>query len=111
MFEQAFKNIDDVLREEAGCSTQLDYIQQTSWMLFLKYLDGLEEDKAAEAALEGKKYSFILDKPYRWEEWAAPKNADGQIDHNRTLTGDDPPFEPDENDPPAPPPPPIAKIV
>ncbi len=89
MFEQAFKNIDDVLREEAGCTTELDYTEQTSWMLFLKYLDGLEEDKAAEAALEGKKYSFILDKPYRWEEWAAPKNAEGQIDHNRTLTGDD----------------------
>jgi hypothetical protein len=38
MFEQAFKNIDDVLWKEAGCSTELDYIEQTSWLLFLKYL-------------------------------------------------------------------------
>ena len=67
MFEQAFKNIDDVLRKEAGCTTELDYTEQTSWLLFLKYLDGLEQDKADEAALDGKKYTFILGKPYRWE--------------------------------------------
>ena len=36
MFEQAFKNIDDVLRKEAGCTTELDYIEQTSWLFFLK---------------------------------------------------------------------------
>ena len=89
MFEQAFKNIDDVLWKEAGCTTELDYTEQTSWLLFLKYLDGLEQDKADEAALDGKKYTFILDKPYRWEEWAAPKGKDGQIDHNRAMTGDD----------------------
>jgi type I restriction enzyme M protein len=35
MFEQAFKNIDDVLRKEAGCTTELDYTEQTSWLLFL----------------------------------------------------------------------------
>ena len=51
MFEQAFKTIDDVLRKEASCSSELDYTEQTSWLLFLKYLDGLEEDKATEAAL------------------------------------------------------------
>jgi type I restriction enzyme M protein len=89
MFEQAFKNIDDVLWKEAGCSSELDYTEQTSWLLFLKYLDALEQDKADEAALEGKKYTFILDKPYRWEEWVAPKGKDAQIDHNKAKTGDD----------------------
>ena len=58
MFEQAFKNIDDVLRKEAGCTTELDYTEQTSWLLFLKYLDGLEQDRAIEAELEGKKYEL-----------------------------------------------------
>ena len=38
MFEQTFKNIDDVLWKEAGCSSELDYTEQSSWMLFLKYL-------------------------------------------------------------------------
>ncbi|MEO5631103.1 MAG: N-6 DNA methylase [Nitrospiraceae bacterium] len=89
MFEQAFKNIDDVLWKEAGCTTELDYTEQTSWLLFLKYLDGLERDKADEVKLEGKKYTFILDTPYRWESWAAPKEKDGQIDNNRAKTGDD----------------------
>ena len=89
MFEQAFKNIDDILWKEAGCTTELDYTEQTSWLLFLKYLDGLEQDKADEAKLEGKRYSFILDIDYRWESWATPKGRDGQIDHNKAQTGDD----------------------
>jgi type I restriction enzyme M protein len=88
-FEQAFRNIDDVLRKEAGCTTELDYTEQTSWLLFLKYLDGLEQDKADEAALEGKKYTYILDRPYRWESWAAPKGKDGKIDLNVARIGDD----------------------
>src|SRR5512140_3818031 len=89
MFEQAFKNIDDVLRKEAGCTTELDYTEQSSWLLFLKYLADLEEDRAAAAALEGKKYPYILDKPYRWETWAAPRTKDGTLDHNAAMTGDD----------------------
>lgn len=89
MFEQAFKNIDDALRKEAGCATELDYSEQTSWLLFLKYLDGLEEDRATEAQLEGKPYTYLLDKPYRWETWAAPKDKTGQLDHQRALSGDD----------------------
>ena len=67
MFEQAFKNIDDVLWKEAGCTTELDYTEQTSWLLFLKYLDGLEQDKAIEAELQGKKYTHIVAAPYRWD--------------------------------------------
>jgi type I restriction enzyme M protein len=89
MFEQAFKNIDDVLHKDAGCSSELDYTEQTSWLLFLKYLDALEHDKATEARLEGRKYTHIIDKPYRWESWAAPKDKSGKLDHNHALTGDD----------------------
>jgi type I restriction enzyme M protein len=89
MFEHIFKNIDDSLREDAGCTSELDYTEQTSWLLFLKYLDGLEQDRATEAALRGKTYSFILEKPYRWETWAAPKGKDGRLDHSKAMTGDD----------------------
>ncbi len=89
MFEQAFKRIDAVLRNEAGCTTELDYTEQTSWLLFLKYLDGLEQDLSDQAALEGKTYTYILEEPYRWETWAAPKGKDGKLDHNTALTGDD----------------------
>ncbi len=89
MFEQTFKNIDDILHKDAGCTSELDYTEQSSWLLFLKYLDALERDKAAEAALEGRSYEFILSSSFRWEVWAAPKGADRRLDHNAALTGDD----------------------
>lgn len=89
MFEQAFKNIEDVPWKEAGCTTELDYTEQTSWLLFLKYLDDLEQDKKTVAALEGRKYEYILEPKFRWGSWSAPKGKDGKLDHNRALTGDD----------------------
>jgi type I restriction enzyme M protein len=89
MFSQTFKNIDDVLWKEAGCSSELDYTEQSSWMLFLKYLDDLERERAMRAELEGKAYDFIIDGKYKWSQWAAPKNAKGEFDHDTALTGDD----------------------
>lgn len=89
MFEQTFKNIDDLLFKDAGADSELDYIGQTSWIMFLRYLDDLEKDKADEAALQGKEYSFILDEEYRWNNWAMPKNANGELDHHVALTGPD----------------------
>lgn len=89
MFEQTFKNIDDILHKDAGCSSELDYVEQTSWILFLKYLDDLEKTKHIEAELTGKTYNLIIAPEYRWEVWAAPKNGNGKIDFNKALTGDD----------------------
>ncbi len=89
MFEQSFKNIDNVLHTDSGCGTELDYVEQTSWILFLKYLDDLEETKKTEAALAGKKYKYILSPEHRWNAWACPKNGDGKLDHNNALDGDD----------------------
>ena len=89
MFEQVFKNIDDIFHKDAGCSSELDYTEQSSWMLFLKYLDDLEFTKSQEAQMMMETYEYIIDAPYRWSEWAAPKDANGQFDHNNALTGDD----------------------
>jgi len=89
MFEQTFKNIDDILHKDAGCGSELDYVEQTSWVLFLKYLDDLENDKASAAELTGKEYSNIIDGKYQWNVWAAPKNKEGKLDYNNALTGDD----------------------
>lgn len=88
MFEQTFKNIDDILHKDAGCGSELDYVEQTSWVLFLKYLDDLEKDKATAALLTGKIYKTIIAPEFRWSVWAAPKLENGKIDHN-ALTGDD----------------------
>ena len=89
MYEAAFKNIDDTLWKDAGCSSELDYIEQTSWVLFLKYLDDFESDKETAALLNGESYSRIIDGEFRWNSWAAPKKSDGALDYNTALTGDD----------------------
>ena len=80
MFEQTFRNIDDVLRKEAGCATEMDYTEQTSWLLFLKYLDDLEHERSLEAELLGNPYAFLLKEAFRWSSWSAPKTAEGELD-------------------------------
>jgi type I restriction enzyme M protein len=89
MFEQTFKNIDDILHKDAGCGSELDYVEQTSWVLFLKYLDDLEKDKETAAELTGKQYQHIIAPEYQWSSWAAPKDENGKLDHHTALTGDD----------------------
>ena len=88
-YEAAFKNIDDTLWKDAGCGSELDYIEQTSWILFLKYLDDLEKENKAAAELSNKTYTPILSNEFSWETWAAPKKADGSLDYNAAKTGDD----------------------
>ena len=89
MFEQTFKNIDDILHKDAGCGSELDYVEQTSWVLFLKYLDDLEKDKITAAELTGKVYKPLIETEYQWSVWATPKGVDGKLDHHKALTGDD----------------------
>jgi len=89
MFEQIFKNVDDELRKDAGCSSELDYVEQTSWILFLKYIDDLEKEKQISAELAGKTYKGIISPEYQWGLWAVPKGTDGKLDLHKALTGDD----------------------
>lgn len=89
MFEQTFKNIDDVLWKDAGCGSELDYVEQSSWVLFLKYLDDLERERESVASLSGKEFEPILRPEYRWGTWAMPRKPDGEVDHHAALTGDD----------------------
>lgn len=89
MFEQTFKNIDDILFKDAGADSELDYIGQTSWVMFLRYLDELEQDKADEAGLQGKEYKYIIDEEYRWPVWAMPKTSNGKLDIHKAMTGPD----------------------
>ncbi|OFY63870.1 MAG: type I restriction endonuclease subunit M [Bacteroidetes bacterium RIFCSPLOWO2_02_FULL_36_8] len=89
MFEQTFKNIDDILYKDSGADSELDYIGQTSWVMFLRYLNELEQDKADEAALQGKKYKNIIDEEFHWGKWAMPKGKDGKLDHHKAMTGPD----------------------
>ena len=85
----SFKKIDDILRKDDGLSTALDYIRQTSWILFLKFIEEIETTNAERAELGGKEHTYILNKKYRWTNWAVPKKEDGSIDHDRKLLGND----------------------
>ena len=88
-YENTFKAIDQILWKESGCSSELDYLEQKSWLLFLKYLDDLESEREDEAELEGKQYKRIITGFYRWSQWAAPKTGDGKIDVINAMTGND----------------------
>ena len=88
-YESTFNAIDNILRNEAGCSTELDYIEQTSWLLFLKYLDDLEAEREMNAMMAGKEYKRIITGFMRWTQWAAPKKADGSPDDINCMTGPD----------------------
>lgn len=88
MYENAFNAIERDLRAEEGIANELDYVEQISWVLFLKYLHDLEADRSDQAALEGKSYTPIIDGDFTWDQWAAPKK-DGAFDHNSALIGDD----------------------
>jgi type I restriction enzyme M protein len=89
MFEQIFKNIDDTFRKDSGCSTELDYAEQSSWILFLKWLDDYEHENKIKAELDNKNYTPILESEFQWNNWAVIKNSDGTVDHNKSLTGPD----------------------
>lgn len=80
--------ITDILRRDDGISGAMHYTEQISWILFLKFLDDFEVNKADEAELDGKEYTYLLREDLRWENWAAPKDEKGKLDV-KALTGDD----------------------
>ena len=85
MFEQTFKNIDDILYKDAGSDSELDYVGQTSWILFLKYLEELEQERSIEATLSGKEYNPIIEDKFKWSNWAVPRDSEGNPDLNLQM--------------------------
>jgi type I restriction enzyme M protein len=88
MYENTFNKIEKDLRAEDGIANELDYVEQTSWVLFLKYLDDLESERKDRAELDGKPYAPIISGPFQWRDWAAPMR-NGQLDQNKALIGED----------------------
>ena len=87
--ESAFKAIDDLLRGSGGgCSGSLEYMEQSSWLLFLRYLDAQEENRKLQAEMQGTPYTPALPKELSWSEWAWPTKPDGAFDLERSLKGD-----------------------
>ena len=87
--EAKINRITDILRRDDGISGAMMYTEQISWILFLKFINDLEINKAEEAELDGKEYQYIIDKEYRWDVWACPKDSSGKLDLINALSGDD----------------------
>lgn len=67
-----FDKASKILRQDDNTNSLLDYVEQISWLLFLKCFEELEDLKAAEFEFEGRPYSRILHGKYRWSKWTDP---------------------------------------
>lgn len=64
------KSVRDIMRKDKGLSGDADRLPMLTWLMFLKFLDDLEQNHEAEAAFEGRPYIPVLDGIYRWRGWA-----------------------------------------
>ena len=88
--DSVFKAINNILRKPGGgCNGFLQYMEQTLWLLFLRYLDAREPERRAEAELTGRSFEPALPQRLAWSDWAWPTTPDGALDTDRMLTGDD----------------------
>lgn len=87
--QQKIDRITDILRRDDGISGAMHYTEQISWILFLRYLDAYEQEKATSSLIDGKDYTYVLEEKYRWNSWACPKDENKELDHKKALTADD----------------------
>lgn len=87
--QNEFKRIDNILYEDAGTNGANDYMAQMSWILFLKYLDDLEDIREQEAVFSGNTYQPLFKDEFQWDIWAAPKKLDGVPDLSKQMVGQD----------------------
>jgi type I restriction enzyme M protein len=63
------KKVCDILRRDDGVGAK-DYVEQLSWLLFLKVFENVEGELKELSEAEGKKYQPIVDAEYQWSAWA-----------------------------------------
>ncbi|MHB1304418.1 MAG: type I restriction-modification system subunit M [Acidiphilium sp.] len=71
MLGSLLKSARDIMRKDKGLNGDLDRLPLLTWILFLKFLDDLEQQREEETALSGKKFKAAIEAPYRWRDWAA----------------------------------------
>src|SRR3954464_8498204 len=65
------KSCRDIMRKDKGLNGDLDRLPMLTWIMFLKFLDDMDQIREQEAALAAKKFRPAIDPPYRWRDWAA----------------------------------------
>jgi len=74
------KSSRQIMRKDKGLNGDLDRLPMLTWIMFLKFLDDLEQMRETEAVLEGKVFQPTIEAPYRWRDWAAIEGS---------ITGDE----------------------
>src|SRR6202165_2965011 len=60
-----------IMRKDKGLNGDLDRLPMLTWIMFLKFLDDMEQVREEEARLAGKKFRQAIEPPYRWRDWAS----------------------------------------
>lgn len=66
----------DIMRRDDGTSGVLEYMEQLSWMIFLKVFEDLERRFEDEAEFEGREYTPIIEREFRWSAWATKSDKE-----------------------------------
>lgn len=75
------KRVCDILRRDDGVGAK-DYIEQFSWLLFLRVFEGVESQLKDLEEAEGRRYKPIIDAEYQWSSWAKKDWKDkGELIH------------------------------
>ncbi len=74
------KSARDIMRKDKGLSGDLDRLPMLTWIMFLKFLDDMEQIREHKAALAEEKFRPAIEPPYRWRDWAAKEDG---------ITGDE----------------------
>jgi len=63
------KKACDILRMDDGVGAS-NYIEQFSWLLFLKVFEKIEEELKELASARSQKYQDVIEKEFKWSSWA-----------------------------------------
>lgn len=63
------KSASDKMRADDNTKNALKYLEQLTWLLFLKQWEAIEDEREDIAAIDGKAYQRIIDGDFRWSVW------------------------------------------
>ena len=69
------KSARDIMRKDKGLNGDLDRLPMLTWIMFLKFLDDMEQVREEEALLSGERFRPAIEPPYRWRDWAAQEDG------------------------------------
>ena len=69
------KSCRKIMRKDKGLSGDLDRLPLLTWVMFLKFLDDMEQIEESRAKMRRERYRSTIDAPYRWRDWAAQEGG------------------------------------